>query len=199
MADSKISALTDGGAPQAGDETVVVRVGANKRVQLGTAAGSATTDFDASGAATSAVSTHVALADPHTQYALESALAAVATSGAKADVGLGSVTNDAQTKAAIVPNTAPTAGQLLVGNAGGTAYAPVSASGDATVASDGTITVSQARGLRETGGPTTLTMGAVADGQVLTRSGSSIVGSSPSAGSGISIGAAVALRAYTPV
>lgn len=43
-------------------------------------------------------------------------------------------------------------------------------------------TVTQARGLRETAGPTTLTMGAVADGEVLTRSGSSIVGSTPSAG-----------------
>lgn len=56
------------------------------------------------------------------------------------DVSLGSVTNDAQTKAAIVPNTAPSAGQILVGNAGGTAYAPVSASGDCTVASTGAIT-----------------------------------------------------------
>lgn len=37
-------------------------------------------------------------------------------------------------------------------------------------------TVTQARGLRETTGPTTLTMGAVADGQVLKRSGSTIVG-----------------------
>lgn len=37
-------------------------------------------------------------------------------------------------------------------------------------------TVTQARGLRETGGPTTLAMGAVADGAVLTRSGSSVVG-----------------------
>ena len=37
-------------------------------------------------------------------------------------------------------------------------------------------TVTQARGLRETGGPTTLTLGAVADGQVLQRSGSTVVG-----------------------
>jgi hypothetical protein len=36
--------------------------------------------------------------------------------------------------------------------------------------------VTQARGLRETAGPTTLTMGAIADGQVLKRSGSTIVG-----------------------
>ena len=56
-------------------------------------------------------------------------------------IGLGNVTNDAQTKAAIVPNTAPSAGQLLVGNAGGTAYAPVSASGDVTVSSTGAHTI----------------------------------------------------------
>lgn len=37
-------------------------------------------------------------------------------------------------------------------------------------------TVTQARGLRETTGPTTLTMGAVADGRLLGRSGSSLVG-----------------------
>ena len=58
-------------------------------------------------------------------------------------VGLGSVTNDAQTKAAIVPNTLPSAGQLLVGNAGGTAYAPVSASGDIGITSAGVVTVNK--------------------------------------------------------
>ena len=57
------------------------------------------------------------------------------------DVGLGSVTNDAQTKAAILPNTAPAAGRIAVGNAGGTAYAPVAVSGDATLASTGAITL----------------------------------------------------------
>ena len=64
-----------------------------------------------------------------------------APSAAKSSIGLGNVTNDAQTKAAIVPNTAPTAGQLLVGNAGGTAYAPVSLNNDATVASTGALTL----------------------------------------------------------
>jgi hypothetical protein len=54
---------------------------------------------------------------------------------------LGSVTNDAQTKAAVVPNTAPSAGQILVGNAGGTAYAPVSMSSDATLASTGALSL----------------------------------------------------------
>jgi hypothetical protein len=57
------------------------------------------------------------------------------------DVGMGNVTNDAQTKAAIVPNTAPSAGQMLIGNAGGTAYAPVAASGDVAVASTGAMTI----------------------------------------------------------
>jgi hypothetical protein len=59
----------------------------------------------------------------------------------KADVSLGNVTDDAQTKAAIMPNTAPSAGQLVVGNAGGTAYAPVAVSGDATLASTGALTL----------------------------------------------------------
>jgi hypothetical protein len=60
---------------------------------------------------------------------------------AASDVSLGNVTNDTQTKAAIVPNTAPGAGQILVGNAGGTAYAPVSVSGDGSLASTGALTV----------------------------------------------------------
>lgn len=55
--------------------------------------------------------------------------------------GLGSVTNDAQTKAAIVPNDAPAAGEVLVGNAGGTAYAKAAISGDATLATTGALTL----------------------------------------------------------
>ena len=62
-------------------------------------------------------------------------------------VGLGSVTNDAQTKAAVVPNTAPSAGQILVGNAGGTAYAPVSLSGDGTLTSAGVLTNTKLNGV----------------------------------------------------
>ena len=76
------------------------------------------------------------------------------------DVGLGSVTNDAQTKAAIVPNTAPTAGQILVGNAGNTAYGPVGISGDATLASTGAITVSKTGGVAFAASATTDTTNA---------------------------------------
>jgi hypothetical protein len=58
---------------------------------LGTAATQASGAFDAAGAASSAVATHVAAGDPHTQYALESALAAVATSGSASDLGAGTL------------------------------------------------------------------------------------------------------------
>jgi hypothetical protein len=62
------------------------------------------------------------------------------------DVGLGSVTNDAQTKAAVVPNTLPAAAQLLIGNAGGTAYAPVSLTGDCSTTSLGAFTCTKTNG-----------------------------------------------------
>lgn len=48
------------------------------------------------------------------------------------------------TNAAIVPSTVPSAGQILVGNAGGTAYAPVSMGTDATLASTGALTIAAA-------------------------------------------------------
>lgn len=61
-------------------------------------------------------------------------------------VGLGNVTNTTQTQSTIVPNTAPSAGQDLVGNAGGTAYAPVTMSGDCTRSSTGAITCTESSG-----------------------------------------------------
>jgi hypothetical protein len=67
--------------------------------------------------------------------------AATCNTATASAVGLGSVTNDAQTKAAIVPNTAPAATQLLIGNAGGTAYAPVTLSGPVSVTSAGVTSV----------------------------------------------------------
>jgi hypothetical protein len=59
----------------------------------------------------------------------------------KTDVGLSAVTNDAQTKAAVVPNPAPSSGQILIGNAGGTAYAPQTVSGDVTITSGGVTAI----------------------------------------------------------
>jgi hypothetical protein len=79
---------------------------------------------------------------------------------AAGDVGLGSVTNDAQTKASVVPNTAPTVGQLLVGNAGGTAYAPVSVSGDGSLSAAGVLTVTKTGGVAFAASATTDTTNA---------------------------------------
>ena len=61
------------------------------------------------------------------------------------------------TSSTVVPNTSPTAGQVLVGNAGGTAYAPVSLTGDVTVASTGVSTVPSKKnyhGIQQAGVPT---------------------------------------------
>ncbi len=55
------------------------------------------------------------------------------------DVSLGNVTNDVQTKNSIVPNTAPSAGQILIGNAGNTAYAKNTMTGDCSLTSAGAI------------------------------------------------------------
>ena len=54
------------------------------------------------------------------------------------------------------------------------------ANGDLDV-SGGSVQVSQARGLRETSGPTTLTIGAIAAGEILVRSGTTVASSAFSA------------------
>lgn len=46
----------------------------------------------------------------------------------------------------------------------------------------GSTTSPDVRGLRETSGPTLLTLGSIADGEVLTRSGSNLIGTVPAAG-----------------
>jgi len=88
-------------------------------------------------------------------------------------VGLGSVTNDAQTKASVVPNTVPSAGQLHVGNAGGTAFGVVSLSGDAAIASTGAITLTNGAGTR-----TNLGLGSIATqaASSVTITGGSVTG-----------------------
>ena len=51
----------------------------------------------------------------------------------------------------ILPNTAPGSGQIPVGNAGGTAYAPKTVSADATLASTGAVTVKGINGTTMSG------------------------------------------------
>lgn len=59
----------------------------------------------------------------------------------KAVVGLGNVTNDAQAKASIYPNTVPAAGRILVGQTTGK-YESHAMSGDATISESGLLTLS---------------------------------------------------------
>jgi hypothetical protein len=63
------------------------------------------------------------------------------TNVALGGTALANVTNDAQTKAAVVPNTAPAAGQILVGNPTGTAYLPRTVTGDVTIGSTGVTAI----------------------------------------------------------
>ena len=54
----------------------------------------------------------------------------------------GNVVTVSSCGSSVVPYTPPSAGQILVGNAGGTAYAPVTVSGSCTMASTGALTCS---------------------------------------------------------
>lgn len=85
-------------------------------------------------------------------------------------------------------------GQLFARSGATVVGVPVPSSGITELTGDATagpgsgsqaVTVVQARGLRETSGPTTLVMGAVADGEYLRRVGSTVVGAS--SGGGITI------------
>ena len=113
------------------------------------------------------------------------------------DVGLGNVTNNVQTQAAIVPNTAPSAGQLLVGNAGGTAYAPVSASGDLTVASTGAHTLATVNSNVGSFGSATQSLTATVNGKGLVTAMSAQT-ITPAVGSITGLGTNVATFLATP-
>jgi hypothetical protein len=178
-------------------------------VGLGSAAEAATTDFDAAGVATAAVAAHVAAGDPHPQYltaaegnaaydATGAATAAVATHVGLADphtqyqkesekdaangyAGLSAGTKLAGTQQTYgsLANTACEGNDARLSDA----RAPNGVASGDLAGSYPSPTVTQARGLRETTGPTTLAMGAVADGEFLKRSGSSVIGGSPGAAS----------------
>jgi hypothetical protein len=97
-------------------------------------------------------------------------------------IQIGSAQADAAVRALVI--AAGSGVTLTTTTTAGVATTTIAASGGGpTGAASGDLggtypspTVTQARGLRETSGPTTLAMGAVADGQVLKRSGSTIVG-----------------------
>lgn len=73
--------------------------------------------------------------------AFDAAGSAAAAQAASDPVGSAAAAQAASTPVAVVPGTAPSAGQILVGNAGGTAYTPVSVSGDGTMSAAGALTL----------------------------------------------------------
>jgi hypothetical protein len=134
-------------------------------------------NVDIAGTAAAAIAAHEAAVDPHGGYQKESekgvadGYASLDGGGTVPDAQIpAAIARDAEVSAAI---TASEAGQVRDGEAaggdlGGTYPSP---------------TVTQARGLLETTGPTTLAMGAVADGEFLRRVGATVVGAAPGAGS----------------
>jgi len=142
---------------------LIIEAGSGVTLTTSTSAGVATTTIAASGGggggtpATTVVSA--------TSYG-QSPVVGTGTDYARADhshgspaLGTSASTACAGNDARLTDSRAPTG--AASGDLGGTYPSP---------------TVTQARGLRETSGPTTLTLGAVADGQVLKRSGSTVVG-----------------------
>lgn len=95
--------------------------------------------------------------DDHTQYLLVNGTRAM-TGGL--DMGNQAISNALTVNSRTMANLVDLAGQL-----GGTASSP------------------DVRGVRETSGPTLLTMGAVADGEYFRRSGTSVIGGIPGGGS----------------
>jgi hypothetical protein len=158
-----VAFLQIGSQADATARALIIQAGSGVTLTTSTTAGVATTTIAASGGggggtpATTVVSATSYGQSPvvgtGTDYARvdhSHGSPALGTSGSTACAG-----NDAR----LTDSRAPTG--AASGDLGGTYPSP---------------TVTQARGLRETSGPTTLTLGAVADGQVLQRSGSTVVG-----------------------
>lgn len=158
-----VAFLQIGSQADAQARALIIQAGSGVTLTTSTTAGVATTTIAASGGggggtpATTVVSATSYGQSPvvgtGTDYARvdhSHGSAALGTSGSTACAG-----NDAR----LTDSRAPTG--AASGDLGGSYPSP---------------TVTQARGLRETSGPTTLTLGAVADGQVLQRSGSTVVG-----------------------
>ena len=141
---------------------LVISAGSGVTLTTTTTAGVATTTIAASGGGGGTPATTVVSATSYGQ----SPVVGAGTDYARNDhshgspaLGTSASTACAGNDARLADSRAPTG--AASGDLGGTYPSP---------------TVTQARGLRESAGPTTLTMGAVADGQMLKRSGSTIVG-----------------------
>lgn len=141
---------------------LVIAAGSGVTLTTTTTAGVATTTIASSGGGGGTPATTVVSA---TSYGQATAVgtgtdyARVDHSHGSPSLGTSASTACAGNDARLADSRAPTG--AASGDLGGTFPSP---------------TVTQARGLRETTGPTTLAMGAVADGQYLRRVGSAVVG-----------------------
>jgi len=139
---------------------LIVQAGSGVTLTTTTTGGTATTTIASSGGGGTPATTVVA----ETSYG-QSPVVGVGTDYARNDhshgspaLGTSASTACAGNDSRLSDSRAPTG--AASGDLGGTFPSP---------------TVTQARGLRETSGPTTLTVGTIADGEILIRSGSTLV------------------------
>jgi len=96
---------------------------------------------------------------------------------------------------AVIPVTAPTAGQILVGNAANTAYNPVTMSGSCTMASTGVITCSGGGTVTTSGSPVSPNIAAFSSSTAITAATSANIQTAIGAGVYDASGAAAARQA----